>query len=325
MLKIKRWCIIFGSLAAAACSAQTGAVADGAVVDLVSGDRGVGADSSGQADAGDALLPCEESPGGTQTDQRYRFEDLARGIRVFMRREYVGPGIGESVEYALRYMSVQWAGSCYHTADPAKLSYENSHHNWLDVAEATVQGRTFRLITEFGAPIDGPTSWRISLSSAPELSDAPLIPTGGPLGLEDIARTRLAISEFMPDNQGAFKSQDGKTPPWIEIENPYAADQPLDDYFLTDDPANRTKWPLPKGMVLKAKSFLIVQADGNAAAGALHANFALSKSGGRLMLIAPTGVSQGEFSYGPLPPNTSMQLDRARSRYAVAAQSTPGS
>ena len=53
---------------------------------------------------------------------------------------------------------------------------------------------------------------------------------------------------------------------------------PLNNFFLTDDPGNITKWKLPN-ILLNPRQYLIVWADEDGHQGELHANFKLSKDG----------------------------------------------
>lgn len=72
--------------------------------------------------------------------------ELARDdTRVAIARYYVEPGVGESYIFRIGGFSIQRDGVDLCITDPTKLDYENSHHNWRDVAEVTEAGIRYRL------------------------------------------------------------------------------------------------------------------------------------------------------------------------------------
>jgi hypothetical protein len=120
------------------------------------------------------------------------------------------------------------------------------------------------------------------------------------LGLTFAARLSAApvISEFLADNDGGLKDEDGEDQDWIEIYNPDTNAVDLAGWRLTDDPANLSKWVFPS-RVLPPGGRLIVWAsekDRDPAAGNLHTNFQLDQDGEYLALISPAGAKSTEFS-----------------------------
>jgi len=129
------------------------------------------------------------------------------------------------------------------------------------------------------------------------------------------------ISEFSADNDGSLLDQDGDASDWIEIYNPSASTAILNDYYLTDDPGNLTKWRLPTS-TLDETDHLIIFASGKDLAVAgdeLHTNFSLRASGEYLALTkqGPGGITiLSEFapypsqfpgySYGVNPDGTTL-------------------
>jgi hypothetical protein len=100
----------------------------------------------------------------------------------------------------------------------------------------------------------------------------------------------VVISEFLAAG-GDLADEDGQSSDWIEIENRGASVVNLDGWFLTDDPANLTRWRFP-GVPLAAGERVIVFASGKdrAVAGReLHASFSLSADGELLALVLPDG------------------------------------
>lgn len=95
----------------------------------------------------------------------------------------------------------------------------------------------------------------------------------------------LFINEFLADNKKTNRDEAGDYEDWIEIFNAGAADADLSGMSMTDDLANSGKWRFPAGTILKAREFLLVWADEEAAEGPLHASFKLSKSGEQIGLF----------------------------------------
>ncbi|MCX5645177.1 MAG: CotH kinase family protein [Phycisphaerae bacterium] len=111
----------------------------------------------------------------------------------------------------------------------------------------------------------------------------------------------LVISEFMALNEVTLSTTvEGKTtyPDWIEIHNQAAQPASLGGWYLTDDPANLTKWAFP-ALQMPAGGFLVVFASGIQQAdhpenwpyrdqkGYYHTNFTLNGDGEYLALVAP--------------------------------------
>jgi hypothetical protein len=97
------------------------------------------------------------------------------------------------------------------------------------------------------------------------------------------ATAQVRISEFLAQNDGLTRDQDGDSPDWIELHNNSAAPVNLGGWRLTDTETNLTKWTFPTTN-LPANSYLLVFASGKsrAVAGAeLHTSFQLEARGFR--------------------------------------------
>ena len=71
------------------------------------------------------------------------------------------------------------------------------------------------------------------------------------LGLARLsAAESLQISEFMANNTRTLKDQSGSYHDWIEIYNNGADTANLGGWYLTDDAADLTKWPLDRKSVV---------------------------------------------------------------------------
>jgi hypothetical protein len=122
-----------------------------------------------------------------------------------------------------------------------------------------------------------------------------LVLSGGPFP----ARAALVISEFLAENDGGLKDQNGDTPDWIELFNNSLVTANLTGWHLTDTPTNLTKWAFP-ATNMPSGSFLLVFASGKdrATNGAeLHTNFQIDNSGGYLALVDSNGVVVSAFNY----------------------------
>ena len=125
--------------------------------------------------------------------------------------------------------------------------------------------------------------------------------------------TELLITEFMASNAATLADEDGDYSDWIEIYDPCLPTVDLGGWYLTDDPAQLTKWRFP-AVHLSRGGFLLVFASGKnrAVAGAqLHTSFKLSDGGEYLALVKPDGTTIAhQFSpqYPPQYPDVSYGL-----------------
>ncbi|MCB9235351.1 MAG: CotH kinase family protein [Bacteroidia bacterium] len=108
----------------------------------------------------------------------------------------------------------------------------------------------------------------------------------------------LVINECMSANTHRFADQDGEYDDWIEIYNTTPYEISIQGLYLSDDPANPTKWALPNGQI-SGNEYLIVWADGQTSQEGLHASFELDPAGGMLLLSSSdsTVIDSVEFGY----------------------------
>jgi len=112
------------------------------------------------------------------------------------------------------------------------------------------------------------------------------------------------ITEFQADNSSTLSDEDGDSSDWIEIFNPDGSDYDLSGCYLTDDPANLTKWQFPSVTNLEASRFLVVFAsdkDRTTAGSELHTNFKISAGGEYLALVAANGTTVLHEYVAPYP------------------------
>ena len=113
----------------------------------------------------------------------------------------------------------------------------------------------------------------------------------------------LLITEFMAVNNSTLFDEDDDSSDWIEIYNASPLPIDLNDWCLTDDQGNLTKWCFP-AVTLDPYEYLVVFASGKDRAvpgSELHTNFNLNGDGEYLALVDPNGVIV-VHSYAPAYP-----------------------
>jgi len=118
-----------------------------------------------------------------------------------------------------------------------------------------------------------------------------------------VVGTSVRINEFLANNSGtSLADEDGDTPDWIELHNPDGGAVSIGGMYLTDDPANLTKWLIP-GVSVPGNGFLVIFASSKDRSPTngdnLHTNFSLSGNGEYLALVAADGSTViSEFGSG---------------------------
>ncbi len=152
-------------------------------------------------------------------------------------------------------------------------------------------------------------------------------------------RATAVITEFVASNDGSLLDEDGDASDWIEIRNSGNTVLNLNNWKLTDDETNLTKWAFPSETLQPGEIIVVFASSKNrsVAGSELHTNFSLSKSGEYLALLSPTGVVSTAFapsyppqetgiSYGASMPSTTMTLvtenDACKARVPDAAYNT---
>ena len=139
----------------------------------------------------------------------------------------------------------------------------------------------------------------------------------------------LIISEFMANNNGVIRDEDGEKSDWIELFNASGQSISLFGWSLTDDAFDLRKWAFP-AKNLAAGARLVIFASGkdrtNVAA-QLHTNFKLNEDGEFLALINPAG--EVESGFGPIFPKQKKDFSYGRANGApnvlgFFAKPTPG-
>lgn len=114
----------------------------------------------------------------------------------------------------------------------------------------------------------------------------------------------IAINEWMAANTRTLLDPvTERYEDWFELYNFGDATINLSGYHLTDDLTAPKKWPIPAGITLAPRSFLLVWADGdttgtNTLGQALHASFQLAKKGDEIGLFNPDGLAVDAVTFG---------------------------
>lgn len=111
----------------------------------------------------------------------------------------------------------------------------------------------------------------------------------------------LVVTEFMASNTSILADGNGEFSDWIEIYNPTASAISVSGCYLSDDPANLTKWVFPAAAAktVPANGYLVVFASGNASGttpyvdskGYIHTSFKLSATGESVLLVNTDGAT----------------------------------
>jgi hypothetical protein len=155
----------------------------------------------------------------------------------------------------------------------------------------------------------------ISLPSA--LADEP----GG-------GQPQVRINEVLASNTAVNADPQGQFDDWIEIYNAGDTSVSLAGMYLTDDPAEPTKWRFPSGsaVVIRPKGYLLVWADEDVSDTGLHASFKLSASGDEVYLFAADGQTPiDSLIFGQQTANVSFgRYPDANDTLRFFSQPTPG-
>lgn len=94
----------------------------------------------------------------------------------------------------------------------------------------------------------------------------------------------VLINEILASNSSYGFDNYGEHNDWIELYNTTSNVFDLGGLYLSDDPANITKWEIPAGTILPAGEVLVIWADNDTLQSGLHANFKLNSAGEELIL-----------------------------------------
>ncbi|MEC7584093.1 MAG: lamin tail domain-containing protein, partial [Planctomycetota bacterium] len=147
-------------------------------------------------------------------------------------------------------------------------------------------------------------------------------------------RAQFVITEFMASCRSALEDEDGYSADWVELHNPSNQAQSTQGWSLGNGKGRR--WPLP-ATEIAPQAYLLVFLSGKDRRDPdqpLHANFRLSRGGGRLQLFAdeelridlPFDLQYSDTSQGFAQPSTKITLvpSNAVARFFLPGRSTIG-
>ncbi len=113
----------------------------------------------------------------------------------------------------------------------------------------------------------------------------------------NLKATGLLLNEFLADNTGSIRDEDGTDSDWIEIHNSSNQPAPISGWSLSDDPAQLRKWSFPDITIPPGGYLLVFASEKNRtnATRPLHTNFRLSNAGEFLALVNPEGQVESGF------------------------------
>ena len=142
-----------------------------------------------------------------------------------------------------------------------------------------------------------------------------------------LSRAEVQLNELMASNTRAYPdiTDFEDYPDWIELHNTGATAASLSGLFLSDDPADPFKWPVPATASIPGSGYLLLMADGHDAVPGethprgywpwkdfttekYHTNFSLGATGETVTLARATGISSVPLVHAstpaPTPPAT---------------------
>ena len=91
-------------------------------------------------------------------------------------------------------------------------------------------------------------------------------------------RRGLRLNEVMVTNDSSVTDDYGRRSAWVELFNSTFAPLEISSVFITDDPSNPKKYPVPLGDVntrIPKRQHVVFWADGQPSKGTFHMNFTL--------------------------------------------------
>ena len=187
--------------------------------------------------------------------------------------------------------------SSFTASPPAALPGQSVTLAWstTSAASLTLNGADVSAVTSFTTPLATTSTFTLTATNPNGSAAATLtVPVIQPAG-------HVVISEFMAENKSTLADATGAFPDWLELHNPTASPVSLDGFFLTDDPANLRRWPLPAATLNPGAYQLIFLSGRNETPpiGPWHADFRLSKAG---EFLALTDGAQTVHAFAPAFP-----------------------
>ena len=119
----------------------------------------------------------------------------------------------------------------------------------------------------------------------------------------------VLINELLSSNSSINSDYNGEFDDWVELYNTTSNAIDLSGMYLSDDPTNYMKWPIPLGSVIPANGYLLIWCDNDPLQFGLHTNFKLSSTGEELIFSngilvydeVVFGIQTTDISYARCP------------------------
>ena len=146
------------------------------------------------------------------------------------------------------------------------------------------------------------------------------------LGAFSSIYAQLLINEVSSSNDDAIEDEYGESPDWIELYNAGDFTIQLENYFLTDNPENKTKWQFPE-VEIRPNEYLLIFASGRSTGNInIHSAFKLSKEGEYVGLFDPDKNLIDEWTIPELYEDVSyIRWPNGGVGNSYSTQPTPGS
>ena len=113
------------------------------------------------------------------------------------------------------------------------------------------------------------------------------------LGGTERLRAELRLSEVLFTNVSGPEDSDGEMSPWVEIINTDNSPIGIENFSLTDDPNDLTKWRIPRKTVAgNGRSLVYLSGKGGMTllGNEVHSDFKFTGQDDYLALVRPDGV-----------------------------------
>ncbi len=230
--------------------------------------------------------------------------DIYKRVYLRMLARFLREGFDERT-FASRAQEVAGRIRADFAADPNKAftmaQFENSLNDQMNVSNVTVYALR-QFVRERNAYL------RPLLNAQARASD-------------------VRLNELVTANSGAQRDEAGDADPWVELHNLGPGPVATNGCYLSDDPANPTKWALP-ARTLADGDFMVIWLDAEPGEGPNHATFRPAAGGGTLYLfssVVGTQTPLDSVRYGALATGVSYsRTGYYGNEWSLSATATPG-
>ena len=144
------------------------------------------------------------------------------------------------------------------------------------------------------------------------------------------ANSQVVINEYSAANYDTHIDNYGEYEDWVELYNPTSAAIDISGWYLTDKPANPTKWMVPSSFIIPANEVAIIYCSGRdeLLGSFAHSNFKITQTKGNEILMLSDAASNFQDSIRVLPNQNSHTRGResnGASIWSVFVNGSPNS